>query len=362
MLQMAFFHNLSTITLLCGLISCLPPGVVRAQQTLPQPAPAWQSGQSNWTGSGYETLPAPSGEVPISELPDEWNQNYGLSPSPIQQPVVDVPLTDPAGLPVPAGSLELPPDPKTPIGTAIAEGKTLDKPPLQEEVVQWYQIPWRWMTNGWENHAELGLDGSQGNADTLAIQTGLEMKRKTDAYTLALDFDYRQANAKNITTEDNGRFNIDYDRLLGKSRWTMFGKFGMEFDKFKAFDLRLNLNTGFGYYWIRNDTTNLVTRVGAGASREFGAPTDEWTPEAVFGLEADHKLSARQKLKAKIDYFPTFQDFSDFRLVTDVAWESLLDSSENLSIRLSVTDRYDSTPQGALANDFYYSALLLYKF
>ncbi len=244
----------------------------------------------------------------------------------------------------------------------IGSGATVDAPPLQDEVVRWYEYPWRWMTEGWENHAEFGLDGSDGNATTLAIQTGLELKRKTDAYTLAVDLDYRQASSRTVTTEDNARLNIDFDRLMGDSNWSMFGKFGLEYDTFKAFDLRVNVNGGLGYFWIRNDRTSLVTRFGAGASKEIGSPIDDWIAEAVFGIDAEHQLNSRNKLKGKLDYFPAWEDFSDFRLVTDLGWEILLNDSENFSLKLAVTDRYDSTPQGALANDVYYSALLLYKF
>ena len=248
------------------------------------------------------------------------------------------------------------------IGEAIAAGETAEVAPLEEETTSWYVIPWRWLTEGWNNHAELGLDGSSGNARTLAFQTGVEMKRIAETYTLALDFDYRQASNRDQTTEDNGRFNIDYDRLLKESRWSGFGKFGMEWDKFKAFDLRLNMNGGLGYYFLRTDRSTFVTRFGAGASREIGAPDDAWKPEAVFGAEADYQLNARNKMKGKIDYFPAWEDFGDYRVVTDAAWEILLDDAENLSLKLSVTDRYDSTPQGAKPNDVYYSLLLLVKF
>ncbi|MEM9367266.1 MAG: DUF481 domain-containing protein [Planctomycetota bacterium] len=387
-----------------------------------QEIPGWQLGQSSWTGSGYATgyvlpnatasresvlptssesgsdttplapaatnadaqmayvgadltpppitpvapsLPAPATiDSPMMALPD----NFGLNP----------PTSGAAPAPTPARALVDPPSmeiepiersddreplPGQEITDAIASPiATLEPPPLEPEVVRWYQRPWMWIRSGWENHAEFGLDGSSGNADTLAIQTGLEMKRKTDFYTLAFDFDYRQASASNETTEDNGRLNIDYDRLVGDSPWAGFGKFGLEFDEFKNFDLRLNLNAGVGYHWIRSKPTNLVTRFGAGASKEFGAPDDDWVAEAVFGLEADHQLTARQKVKAKLDYFPAWEDFSNYRLVTDFSWETLLDSSDNLSLRLAVTDRYDSTPQGAEPNDFYYSVLLLYKF
>ena len=238
---------------------------------------------------------------------------------------------------------------------------SLEPAPLQTEVIRWYQYPRRWM-KGWDSHAEFGLDGSDGNANTLAIQTGLELKRKAESYTLGIDVNYRQASSRNKTTEENGRFNVDYDRLLGDTFWSAFGKFGMEWDRFKPFDLRLNMNSGFGYYWVRSDDTTLVTRFGAGASREIGAPIDNWTPEAVFGFEAERQLTSRQKLKGKFDYFPSWENFGDYRLVSDVAWEILLDGSENLSLKLAATDRYDSTPQGARPNDVYYSLLLLYKF
>jgi hypothetical protein len=238
---------------------------------------------------------------------------------------------------------------------------SVEDPPLQQEVIRWYQYPQRWM-KGWDSHAEFGLDGSDGNADTLAIQTGLELKRQTDLHTLKIDIDYRQANSRNTTTENNGRLNVVYDRLIADSQWSGFSKLGLEWDQFKPFDLRINLNGGVGFHWIREDNASLVTRFGAGASREIGAPDDAWIPEALFGFDAERQLNARNKLKGKLDYFPSWEDFGNYRLVADAAWEILLDDTDNLSLKLAVTDRYDSTPQGAKPNDVYYSLLLLYKF
>lgn len=75
--------------------------------------------------------------------------------------------------------------------------------PLEHEIIRWYQYPRRWM-KGWNSHAEFGIDGSDGNANTLAIQTGLDLRRQTEFHTLAIDIDYRQANSRNVTTENNG--------------------------------------------------------------------------------------------------------------------------------------------------------------
>ncbi|NND98298.1 MAG: DUF481 domain-containing protein [Pirellulaceae bacterium] len=367
--------------------------------------PGWQRGVSTWDGASYSSAVAPpqtGSSVNSIKLPDDLvgsvdavvtadnktSTSYTVPvdptsnslPTNVVQAATPTEIVDAALASIPSYELDPsdssitltahttpslplpPPSGSQTIGEQLQSGTAIH-PPLHEETLTWYQYPWRWMTTGWTNHIELGLDGSQGNSETLAIQTGVELKRKTDDYTLGLDFDYRLANSRNVVTEDNGRFNADYDRILNDSPWSLFTKFGMEWDEFKAFDLRLNLNGGVGYHWLRNDRTTLVTRFGAGASKEIGAPDDDWTPEAVFGLEAEHQLNKYNKLRAKVDYFPNWTDFADFRLVTDVAWEILLNDADSLSLKVAATDRYDSTPQGgAKENDLYYSLLLLVKF
>ncbi len=79
-------------------------------------------------------------------------------------------------------------------------------------------------------------------------------------------------------------------------------------------------------------------------------------------MDYEHQVNVRNKLIARIDYYPEWSDFNNFRLISDVAWEYLLDEDGNLSFKLSANDRYDSTPNGRKPNDVNYSALLLYKF
>ncbi|WP_146516315.1 DUF481 domain-containing protein [Rubripirellula amarantea] len=379
---------LTRVLLLCATWIAAPALLNHATATdLENAQPLWQTGVSTFTGSGYELPPVESLSTPAAEASKPYTMP--TQPGTAAPPAIQNPYALPQALQPVAGGTTAQPSPVTQVAgySPLSDAPTLappvqndgvtdaqiveqinnqlnssvETPPLREEVVSWYQYPIRWM-KGWDSNAEFGIDGSSGNADTLALQTGLELKRKTDAYTFAIDVDYRQASSRDVTTEDNGRFNLDYDRILGDTPWSVFGKLGLEWDKFKAFDLRLNMNSGLGYHWIRTDDTTLVTRFGAGASKEFGSPDDAWTPEAVFGLEAERQLTSRQKVKGKLDYFPAWEDFADYRLVADVSWEILLDGSENLSLKVAATDRYDSTPQGARPNDVYYSLLLLYKF
>ena len=223
-------------------------------------------------------------------------------------------------------------------------------------------VPRREWLKGWDSQAELGLDGSSGNASTLGVHTGFESKRSTKFFDLELDIEYRQTRNRHSTTEDNGRIASNFDRLFNETPHSAFGKFGAEWDRFKAFDLRLNVNGGYGYHWIRTDEKSFVTRFGAGASREIGAPSDQWIPEAVFGVDSERKFSARQKVKQKLEYFPAWENFGNFRLIADLSWETTLDEANQLSLKYSMNNRYDSTPQGARKNDLYYSLILLYKF
>lgn len=226
----------------------------------------------------------------------------------------------------------------------------------------WFS-PWTWIpSDGWKNSAELGLNGSAGNAESLSLQAGTRFKRKSATTLFDLRLTHNRTHANGVETQNNVLMYSDFERFLGDSPWTFFIKNGLEYDEFRAFDVRYNINSGLGYALFRSDELTLVGRFGAGASREFGGPDEAWVPEALFGGDYEHQVTARSKLVARIDYFPQWNDFSNFRLVSDLAWEYLLDTDGNLSFKLGATDRYDSTPNGLKPNDVNYSALVLYKF
>ncbi len=109
-------------------------------------------------------------------------------------------------------------------------------------------------------------------------------------------------------------------------------------------------------------------RAGGGFSREYGVPGAEYVPEASAGFDFEHKLNRRQRLNVKGDIFPDVRDLSDFRARLEAGWEIRLDASEHdaddhLRLRLSVLDRYDSTPgPNNKPNDVTYSALLVWEY
>ncbi len=226
----------------------------------------------------------------------------------------------------------------------------------------WY-MPWTWIPlDGWENSAELGLNGATGNTESLTLQSGARFKRKSDWTMFDLRLLQNRTSNAGAISQNNVLLYSDFERKIAQSKWNTFIKQGLEYDELRNSNLRYFANSGLGYSWIDRDGLLLSTRFGAGASREFGGLSNRWTPEALFGGTYEHQVNPRNKLVAKFDYFPAWDDFSNFRTITDLAWEYLLSEERNLSLKLGALHRYDNQPNGARPNDLNYSALLLYKF
>lgn len=229
-----------------------------------------------------------------------------------------------------------------------------------QPVATWYQASYWFGPAPWDIGFELGLNGSDGNNRSLSLRTGGHLKRETEYWKFDTSLVYNKNSANDVETQNNALLDVRVDRLLGESPWTLFFINQELYDEFQAFDLRVSLNSGLGYRVIDTETIDLLTRFGAGASREFGGPDDRWAQEALFGLDYDHQLTPSQRLTSKVDYYPEWEDFNKYRVVTDVGWEIDLDKPKNVSLKLSVLNRYDSTPNGSDPSQLNYSVLLIW--
>ena len=224
----------------------------------------------------------------------------------------------------------------------------------------WYNVGYWFGPAPWDIGFELGLNGSQGQNETFSMRTGGHLRRETEFWKIDTSISYYKNTANSLETQNDAKFDARFDRLLGDSPWTLFFMNNVLYDEFQPFDIRFALNAGLGYQLIDTERVNLIGRVGAGASREFGGPDDRWAQEALFGLEYEHELSKTQRLTAKVDYFPEWKDFGQYRVVSDFGWEIDLDFPSNTSLKLSVQDRYDSTPNGVDPNNLDYAVLLIW--
>jgi len=237
-----------------------------------------------------------------------------------------------------------------PTGFGNVVQETLQVEP--ESAFSWYEPNYWFGPAPWDLGFELGLNGAEGINQALSMRVGGHLKRETELWELDTSLVYNKNSANDLETQNNALLDVRIDRLLGDSRWTLFLLHQALHDEFQAFDLRVSLNSGLGYQLIDTETVDLLTRFGAGASKEFGGPDDRWAQEALFGIDYEHQFTPSQRLTAKVDYYPEF--------VADLGWEIDLDRPKNLSLKFSILDRYDSTPNGVDPNELNYAVLLIW--
>ena len=206
----------------------------------------------------------------------------------------------------------------------------------QEEPIYpgWSEPFYRFIGPLWEGSLEAGINGSEGTSQAFSIRTGGSLKRETEWNTFDINFNYGRNESDGLETQNNGLLTTRWDRKFANPSWVFYNRNQLEYDEFKVFDVRLTFATGLGYHWIKNDITTLTSRFGAAVSHEIGGPDDSWVPEANFGLDFSHKLTERQTVNLVVDYYPSWEDFQDYRLVTQADWEVLLDEATNLSLKL----------------------------
>jgi putative salt-induced outer membrane protein YdiY len=214
----------------------------------------------------------------------------------------------------------------------------------------------------WEGNVELGLSGTEGNSRTFNVRFGMTAKHKTETLVKTLQVTSIQKTANSVTTANTALVDARQEWPLPESRFNYYIHGLAEYDQFKAFDYRFSADSGIGYEFIQNDVTTLISRAGLSVSKEVGGNDGDLKPELALGTEYKRKFSKSHSVSAKVDYFPNLTDFGDYRVNSQAAWEIALAQAWGLSLKLSIIDRYDSTPQGASPNDLDYSTLVIWTF
>ena len=141
----------------------------------------------------------------------------------------------------------------------------------------------------WDFGAELGINGAEGNSQSLNILTAFNGKRTTEGNLLEWDLKY----SKTQTTVSKHRISpCSTPAGIGTCRRSGFSttRISVEYDEFKAFDLRLVLSGGLGTPLDEERTDDIDGAVGCWCVARVWWPDDEWIPEANFGLDFEHKL------------------------------------------------------------------------
>jgi len=213
----------------------------------------------------------------------------------------------------------------------------------------------------WSGRLQLGLSGSRGASDRDAVRVVATGKRDGENTVLSLRSTYQQTRRDGRRSENRFTARARNEWLRGESRWSGFLESEIELAEFLDYDARLRGGGGAVYRFIDDDKTLVSTRLGLGAARQFNSPNEDIDPEAIIALAVSHRFTPRQRIEFSADYFPDLRDTSDFRAEFRAGWEIGLNEENNLKLRLSLEDRYNSTAS-ANKNNIDYFAELVYEF
>lgn len=219
--------------------------------------------------------------------------------------------------------------------------------------------------NGWKRNIDFGINGASGNSENVSVRGLFGTERKTDTLETKASISYVFANSEGEKSKSRGEANIFNNWFFGAdSKWGVFAQGKIEYDEFQTWMWRFSGAVGPSYTFIKDEKTTLRGRVGLAAFYETGkAGEEEINPELDIGADWTRQFSDTQKAFATIDYYPSLDEFPAYRITAQAGYEILLSKEDNLSLKLGIQDRYDSTPGlGYKRNDVEYFVTLSFTF
>jgi len=216
------------------------------------------------------------------------------------------------------------------------------------------------LLRGWERELDLGVNGSNGNSESLSVHAGFKAGYKDSADVWKLDSAYDTASTDGDTSRNQFFADLRKEWLWADSPWFGFAQGRYDWDELKDWDFRIALSAGAGYQFIEGPSWDLAGRFGLGGSRTYGGLDDGFVPEAVLGLDAGWTISARESVQFATTFYPSLEDGGEFRNITTLDWKMQMGEEKRLSMKIGLSDEYDSqAAQGIEQNDFkYYFALV----
>ncbi|GMU80748.1 MAG: hypothetical protein AMXMBFR47_06190 [Planctomycetota bacterium] len=197
----------------------------------------------------------------------------------------------------------------------------------------------------WGLTVEAGWLMKEGNKDLMNARGKLTAQKKSSQDLLKFYLSGEYAEDRDIRNAAEAKAGAYYEYLLTQ-RFYWFASLDLEYDEFENLDLRLVALTGPGFYWLKKETHELKTSLGAGYQHEVFMD-DTRRDDAILQLAAGYRIDIRPWLRFTNDtaYYPTLESVNDYRLTNDAAVTIPIAASEIWKIKFGVLLEYDSIPR-----------------
>ncbi len=224
---------------------------------------------------------------------------------------------------------------------------------------------------GWNKSVALGFSGKSGNVDEFSLSASAEGDFSNDQKRWKFRAAYVYGLTESERTKDEGFTNLRRDWLRKDDPVFLFAEGRIEYNDFQAYRFRVGGFGGIGAAFVdapetaayrTSDRVQLLGRIGAGYSHEFGA-VDDGIPEALAAVETRIKVTDGQTLRFSHTYFPSLDDFPESRNSTDASYTISIHRGRGLSLKVGFNNEYLSETEGdSTHNSLTYYGQLQYSF
>ena len=194
----------------------------------------------------------------------------------------------------------------------------------------------------WSGNVRSGLNGANGNSDTLNFNSGLNVQRRSLRNRTIFNGEYIFQRSDGETDENKWFTDLKHDYFLTEDLY-VFGFARVEQDESSELDLRTILSSGLGYQWIERKDVKFSTEAGVSwLYEDFKTGMDDNKITARLAYFYENDLWDRIKFFNNLEFYPQFSDPSDFFLTTTAGIRTNV--TKKIFSEAKVIYEHDSTP------------------
>lgn len=215
----------------------------------------------------------------------------------------------------------------------------------------------------WAGEAFVDVAGKSGNTEKFTGGAGVKttLTGPDDRLLLYANGGYSRENS--VESEKYYRLGFDYEQSIVQTHNSWFVRTEFEKDEFSGIDYRTHVVAGYGYFFFKEEDTQLRLRLGASYLRKeyHGGYSDN-----AYGLDVnlhyERKIDEWGTWVTDLTYTPSLDETDDYRLYHESALDIPLLLSKPLSLRLGISNEYNNlVSPGTKRMDTTYFAKLVYK-
>ncbi len=211
----------------------------------------------------------------------------------------------------------------------------------------------------WKGDLGLGIVTTQGNSDSQTFDGKFNISQETETWRNSLS-------ASALFTETDGESTAERYTVSAKTNYKftprdyVFLNVDYDRDLFTQFDYQFTESVGYGRIWIKTETINLDSEIGAGGRQSKIKDEDDFEREVIYRLASNFRWDFTKTATFQEQFSADFgEEFNIYKSTTSLAAQ--IDNSWTLKFAFDVK-HVTEVPDDIENTDTQTSATVVYKF